>query len=107
VFTGGLGNLDNARPYGLIAYSSHLYVVFSNTATGAEVWRSADGDSWDAISTGGWGDPMNTFSDYFDKGAGVFRTGLYIGTVNDTGGQIWRIKETEAVFLPVVLRGSP
>jgi hypothetical protein len=104
VFVDGLGNPDNARPYGLIVYGGHLHVVFSNLATGVEVWRSADGDTWDVISTGGWGEPMNIISDYFDKGAGVFRAGLYIGTLNDNGGQVWRIKETEAVFLPVVLK---
>lgn len=91
VITGGLGNPANARPYGLLATPEHLYLVFSNFETGAEVWRMTPDGVWTVSAQNGWGDGANTYADYFDKGAAVFQEALYIGTMNNAGGEIWRL----------------
>lgn len=98
-----MGNPQNGRPYGLIPFDSHLYVVFSNLVSGAEVWRTADGTSWRQVASGGWGDPNNSFADYGDKGAAVFNNHFYIGTMNQAnGGEVWQL--TYTIYLPHVLR---
>jgi hypothetical protein len=92
VFTGGYGNVDNQRPYGLITFNNYLYLVFCNLSTGAEVWRTSNGISWEQVGFNGWGEASNTFADYLDKGATIFNNSLFIGTFNDvTGGQIWQM----------------
>jgi hypothetical protein len=99
----GLGNVKNQRPYGLINYGNHLYLVFSNV-DGAEVWRTGDGETWEQVGFKGWGDGNNMFADYLDKGATIFNNYLYIGTLNDvTGGQIWQMIPN-MVFLPGIMR---
>ncbi len=45
---------------------------FINLATGADVWRTADGTNWQQVARDGWGDRNNITADYFDKGAAVF-----------------------------------
>lgn len=105
VFAGGLGNPDNGRPYGLIVTGDYLYAVLSNTFSGAEVWRTANGNTWRRTNSGGWGDTGNTFADYNDKAATVFRFDLYIGTINDNGGEVWRLPLARRVYLPMVLKG--
>jgi hypothetical protein len=92
VFTGGLGSAANGRLYGLIVFGDRLFLVFSNLATGAQVWQSADGSTWERLVEAGWGDRNNTYADYFDKAATVFDNGLYIGTANNDGGEIWLYK---------------
>ncbi|MFV2044294.1 MAG: hypothetical protein ACC700_13815 [Anaerolineales bacterium] len=106
VFSGGLGNLDNGRPYGLITHGSSLYVVFSNVETGVELWRSLDGSDWEQVVDAGWGDSKNMFADYLDKGAAVFNGALYVGVNNwANGAQIWRLlAEFHQIYLPLVTR---
>ena len=107
VFADGLGNPDNNKPYGLIVAGDLLYLVFSNTFSGAEVWRTASGDGWQRINESGWGDMLNGFADYFDKGAAVFPYDLYISTMNDAGGEVWRFSLAERIYLPLVMREFP
>jgi len=106
VVTGGLGDLQNQRPYGLIVYGGQLYLVFSNLATGAEVWRSPTGaaGAWTQAADAGWGDSDNGYADYFDKAAAVFGNRLYIGTLNSVnGGEVWMML-TKDIYLPLVMR---
>ena len=92
VFTGGLGNPVNGRPYGLVVFDDRLYLVFSNLDTGAEVWSTEDGATWVRLMEGGWGDSNNGYVDYFDKGAVVLNDGLYSGTMNWAhGGEVWLV----------------
>ena len=104
VFKYGLGNPDNQRVYGLVSSPQHLYAVISNLSTGAEVWRTADGDIWERANRNGWGDGANGYADYFDKAGVVFRFGLYVGTINDAGGEVWRLPLGRYLYLPLVLR---
>lgn len=109
VFTDGLGQPRNSRPHGLLPCGAQLCVVFSQPegiTAGAEVWRSADGVTWEPIATGGWGDGDNRQAAYFNKAAAQFRNDLYIGTVNETdGGQVWAtLNKTRQLYLPVATR---
>lgn len=79
-------------------------MVFSNTDTGAEVWRTADGTHWYPVARDGWGDRNNFYADYWDKAAVVFNNHLYIGKANwANGGKVWQFAY-QKVFLPLVLR---
>jgi hypothetical protein len=108
VVTGGFGNPDFSRPYGLIVADNMLFLTLTVRqsligSAGDQVWRTTDGTTWAQDVSNGWGDPTNSFSNYSDKSAAVFNGGLYVGTVNTvTGGQIWqRLKQT---YLPLVTK---
>jgi len=103
--TGGLGSVNNGRPYGLIAHNDQLFLIFSNTVTGSEVWKSFDGVSWDQIAANGWGDSNNGYADYYDKGAAIFNNELYVSTSNSAnGGEIWRYDPEYQIYLPLTVR---
>jgi hypothetical protein len=106
VFSQGLGNPDNQRPYGLFVVGDDLYLTFTNLATGAEVWRMASGGAWWPVNESGWGDPLNRGASYFDKGAALFRFDLYVATTNGEGGEVWRLALAKHVYLPIVLKGG-
>ena len=104
VFTGGNGNTDNQRPYGLTAFNNNLYLTMINASTGAEVWESNDGVTWHVIADNGWGDSGNFYADYIDKANAIFNGGLYLGTLNTaTGGEVWLYLSNQ-IFLPLVIR---
>jgi hypothetical protein len=90
VVTDGHGNRQNAHPFGLLIHANDFYIVYSNFASGAEVWKGNTSPAPDQrIVQGGWGDRNNMVADYFDKAAANFKDSLFIGTVNDVaGGQI-------------------
>ncbi len=105
VFTRGLGNPDNLRPYGLSVVGDDLYLAFTNLATGAEVWRTASGGAWWPANESGWGDSLNRGASHFDKGMTVFRFDLYVATSHSDGGEVWRLPLAHHTYLPLVLRG--
>jgi PKD repeat protein len=105
VFTGGLGDVYNGRPYGLISYDGRLYLNFGNRQTGAEVWRTSDGTGWERIVSGGWGDSGIGYSDYLDKGAVVFHNRLYIATLDKS--EIWRKTVTAGFTAAPGVGGNP
>ncbi len=73
--------------------------------TGAQVWRTFEGVSWQRANLDGWGDPGNTFGDYNDNAVAVFHNNLYIGTISSTnGGEIWRLQLAKQVYIPLVER---
>jgi hypothetical protein len=108
VASGGLGNPDYNRPYGLIVAGNTLYLTITIRQSlygslGDQIWRTTDGINWVLDVSNGWGDPNNAFSDYSDKGATVFNDSIYIGTENSvTGGQIWR--RLQQLHLPLIVR---
>jgi hypothetical protein len=59
---------------------------------------------WERANLNGWGDVDNGYADYFDKGAALFRFDLYVGTLNPSGGQVWRLPLARTVYLPLALR---
>lgn len=89
----GFGRLTNTYVSDLTAWNGHLYastqvsVTQSSPVRGGEIWRSADGETWDAVITNGFGDPNNTEIIYLAPFAGT----LLAGTLNQTSGaQIWQ-----------------
>lgn len=106
VATGGLGNPNYNRPNGLIVANNTLYLTLTVKqsligADGDQVWSTNDGLTWVPEISNGWGDANNSFSDYSDKGATVFKNSLYIGMNNpNTGGQIWR--RLQLLYLPFI-----
>jgi len=104
VFDSGLGDPNNLRPYGLLVYDDQLYLSITNEETGDEIWRTSDGSTWEQVNIDGWGFSYNNYSDYFDKGAAVFKNSLYFGTLNGAiGGEIWEYLP-ETIYLPLVIR---
>jgi PKD repeat protein len=92
VETDGFGDSHNQFP-NLAVYDDNLYISFANDSTdsytgiGTQVWRSADGDSWERVVADGFGDDTNGGSDVLFS----FGAYLYAATYNDeTGSQLWR-----------------
>jgi len=82
---------------------SYLYFVVGNDTTGLEVWRTANGTSWEQVGFTGFGN-SNNFSSYWSNSVTEFNNGLYVGTLNITnGGEVWLFLSNQ-VFLPVVLK---
>jgi hypothetical protein len=105
VFSGGLGEVANGRPQGLIVADGALYTIISNTWAGAQVWRTFDGQRWQRCNGDGWDDPANIMADYNDKGAAILNHNLYVGTLlNPAGGEIWRAQLAKRIFLPLITR---
>ena len=104
--TGGWAKPENYSIDSLLAFDGYLYAVASNYTTGVEVWRTADGTTWEQVGFAGLGDSNNS-APYWDNSAAVFNNRLYIGTTNwANGGEVWLYLHRQ-VFLPLVLRNSP
>ena len=55
VVTGGNGTPANVNCAGFQAFDGYLYTSVENHDTGAQIWRSTDGATWEAVATGGLG----------------------------------------------------
>jgi hypothetical protein len=75
----------------MTVFGDMLYVSSVNDTQGAELWRTSDGVNWQAMITGGNGNPLNTSF----RGLTAFRNWLYMGMQNQsgTGGQLWRSRD--------------
>lgn len=51
----GFGNPKNMGVFALCGYGSSLYAGTINADDGAEIWRSADGATWERVMSGGFG----------------------------------------------------
>ncbi|MBN2053990.1 right-handed parallel beta-helix repeat-containing protein, partial [bacterium] len=86
-------------------FDGHIYVGTDNPAEGAEIWRSADGESWEEVMSGGFGDGTNRRIQCM----AVFKGYLYAGTrknSNTLGGELWRSSDGVA-WEPVAASGEP
>ncbi len=75
-------------------FNDRLIVGVGNTASGAQIWVSDDGESFRQVVTGGMGDKNNVTIDALanlrDR-VTVFQDRLYVGVANlSTGGEVWR-----------------
>jgi len=84
----GLGT-DNEGAGAIKATSTRLYYSCGNATTGIKVYESADGVTWTQVGFGGFGDSNNATTMY-GSSALVFKNALYLGTLNDTGGELWK-----------------
>ena len=91
VITAGFGFTDNTNFKDMIVFTtggtSWLCGGTQNAATGAQVWCTADGRTWQQKNTGGFGVISNTLI----ASSGVFSGALYFGVANTAdGGSVWR-----------------
>jgi hypothetical protein len=96
VMTGGFGDWHNLRSHSLVIFGGQLYVgtwagdwKTGKLESGAQVWRSPDGEHWTQVNSSGFDDPMNWIAETVT----VYQNSLYYGTGNDKGGQIWKLSE--------------
>ena len=86
----GFGNADNGRVIvdAGIVYNNALYIATLNTTSGAEVWRTADGTTWELANTDGFDDVDTIAAELV-----VFNGNLYAWATNyNTGQQVLRSK---------------
>ncbi|MGB9873232.1 MAG: hypothetical protein ACPLYD_16445, partial [Anaerolineae bacterium] len=103
VVDNGFGNADAREMSSLEVFDGRLYFVVGNSATGMEVWRTADGTHWEQVGLAGFGD-SNNLAPYWDNPVAVFNNRLYIGTWNwANGGEVWLFLHNR-LYLPLVLR---
>jgi plastocyanin len=84
----GFGTPDTKDIPALTAFNGQLYAGTYNyhwtsepyTYTGGAVWRTADGNTWEKVSTDGFGLPYN----YEVSALAVFNGSLYAALANDT-----------------------
>ena len=106
VVSDGFGNAQNYSA-SLHEFSGHLYAVTSNSETGLEVWRAANGTDWEQVGFAGFGDSNNS-APYWDNSVAVFNNRLYIGTTNYTnGGEVWQKSVVTAGFTANPTQGVP
>ncbi|HBX68688.1 MAG TPA: hypothetical protein DEH25_04725, partial [Chloroflexi bacterium] len=86
----GFGRFNSAGVATLEIFGEQLYAGVSNWELGAQVWRSPDGDTWEAVSDFGLSNVYTnvnpTVTDLIE-----FNGQLYAGTAwSGAPGQIWR-----------------
>lgn len=80
-----------------------LYFVIGSRTTGLEVWRTADGSSWEQIGFAGLGDSNNNYA-YWDNSVTVSGSRFFVSTCDGAnGGEVW-LYLTAKVYLPLVVR---
>lgn len=94
VVKGGFTDRNNSYLISWARFRDYLYVstfahesgsIFSgSTKTGSDIWRTADGITWEQVGTAGLGNPDNTSFQLI-----VFREKLYAIGNNEQGIEIW------------------
>ena len=107
VVSDGFGNAQNYGVSNLHEFGDHLYAVTTNSETGLEVWRTANGTDWEQVGFAGFGDSNNS-APYWDNSVAVFDNCLYIGTTNSAnGGEVWQKSVVTAGFTASPTEGVP
>lgn len=87
VVNDGFGDANTRLTGGIAEYLGDLYAGAGNTAVGAQLWHSADGDIWTQAITPGFGDSNNQQV----ESVYVFQNQLYVSVKNAvTGMEIWQ-----------------
>ncbi len=106
VTSDGFGNVNNTSIHALLVFENRLYAVTYNYMTGLEVWRTADGTTWEQVGFAGLGDSNNSWT-YWDNAIAAFDNRLFIGTTNwANGGEVWK-KTVTADFVASPTIGVP
>ncbi len=102
VVTNGFGDAANETMLSMLQVGDYLYASTYNwdgnarKSHGGEIWRTQDGEHWERVVSGGFGDASN----YAISGMAIFDGGLYAGTFHWNPqekrhqGQIWRCSLT-------------
>jgi len=106
VVSNGFGDSNNVGGGFMLGLGNYFYVGASNSATGTEIWRTANGTTWSQMNVDGFGDSNNV---EVYSGA-IFKDRLVLGTRNDVGwmqsangGEVWQFVGYP-VYLPLVVR---
>ena len=87
VISDGFGSSLTTSTGGLAEFGGYLYVGAGNSADGAQLWRTNDGDIWAQAISPGFGDPNNQKVELVF----VFQNQLYASVKNvGTGMELWR-----------------
>lgn len=91
----------------MASLGGHLYAALdrgNQNALGAEIWRTADGQTWQQVASGGFGDPYNTGVLSLVEYNGYLYAGTRHGDWQDDahpngplGGEVWRYDGTNWV----------
>lgn len=99
VMRGGFNNWHNVKVESLDLYRGQLYLGTlsvdwkeENIGEGAQIWRSSDGLNWTQANTNGFGD-VNNWVVHQATAVTEYKGSLYFGTLNDQGGQIWKLSK--------------
>lgn len=89
VISPGFGSLANANFKDMQVFAEQLCGGTYNTTTGAQVWCTADGQTWQQYNRSGFGDPANRV---IWSGA-VYQDALYFGVENgqEQRGRLFRL----------------
>ncbi len=90
VVTNGF-NLDgnNKKVVSIQEYQGVLLASTENTETGAEVWSSNDGEAWEQVNAGGFGNPDN-HSAILQEFGSYFYAGTENNDESEPGLELWR-----------------
>jgi len=84
----GFGNPTNTIASFFEIFNDGAVVGTTNATTGAELWRTEDGEFWAKIGPSGFGDPDVVVA----SAAEVFQGSLYVGAHRRfAGAQVWRV----------------
>lgn len=87
IVSSGFGSPQTVQTGGLVAFGGALYVGAGNTASGAQLWRTVNEESWEQAIPAAFGEASNKKVELLFDFQGV----LYVGVQNTTTGlQLWR-----------------
>jgi streptogramin lyase len=99
----GDGQVDNFKADAMIVHNGNLYIELGNwLGSGMQVWRSANGTTWQPVMKNGFGDPLSRQASFWKNGVVEFNNRLYYLVVNSgKGGQVWELFE-RFVYAPLI-----
>lgn len=106
VVADGFGKATNVNITALHTFDHDLYAMTYNGQSGMEVWRTADGVSWDQVGFAGLGD-SNNGGPHWNNSLTTFNDNLFVGVYNPaSAGKIWQFLDnlTNKIYLPNVKR---
>jgi uncharacterized repeat protein (TIGR01451 family) len=87
VVSDGFGLSDTTSTGGMAEFAGYLYAGAGNMVSGAQLWRTNDGENWEQAISPGFGDPNNQKVEMVF----VFQNHLYVSVKNTgTGIELWR-----------------
>jgi hypothetical protein len=85
----GFGNSQLSTPWDMISFKDMLYVSamdFCGRLQSGHIWRSADGSTWEPVTTDGFGNTnINSILNF-----AIFKDMLYVTAGGNLGMEIWR-----------------
>ncbi len=87
----GFGDANNIGIYDLLVVNNIFFAIMNNHETGLEIWQTIDSRNWWQVNPDGFGDSINSFTNWGSHPSAIFRNQIYFGTQNNAqGGEIWK-----------------